>query len=118
MDKHPRVCSLLKGIFNKRALVPRYIFIWEVVKVPTYFSTLGMPEHINDKMLTLKTTLLLALTSSPRAHEICSLGFLVKLATYYTFHFSKITKLQSNVNLDLQLSEISFLIRIFVYVII
>ena len=117
MDKHPRVCSLLKGIFNKRALVPRYIFIWEVVKVPTYFSTLGMPEHINDKMLTLKTTLLLALTSSPRAHEICSLGFLVKLATY-TFHFSKITKLQSNVKLDLQLSEISFLIRIFVYVII
>ena len=40
-----------------------------------------MPEHLNDKILTLKTTMLLALTFSTRAHEIGSLniGFLVKL---------------------------------------
>ena len=77
MDKHSCVCFLLKEIFNKRAPVPRYTFIWDV-KVLTYHSTLGMPEHLNDKILTLKTTMLLALTFSTRAH--------------YIFHFSKITK--------------------------
>lgn len=93
MDKHSCVCFLLKEIFNKRAPVPKYTFIWDV-KVLTYHSTLGMPEHLNDKILTLKTTMLLALTFSTRAHEICSLniGFLVKLPTHYIFHFSKITK--------------------------
>ena len=45
-------------------------------------------------MLTLKTTMLIALTSSNTAHEICSLNinFLVKHPTHYTFHFTKITK--------------------------
>ena len=53
-----------------------------------------MPENLSDKMLTPKTTMLIALTSSNRAHEICSLNidFLVKHPTHYTFHFSKITK--------------------------
>ena len=53
-----------------------------------------MPENLSDKMMTPKTTMLIALTSSNRAHEICSLNidFLVKHPTHYTFHFSKITK--------------------------
>ena len=94
VGKHPRVCSLLKEIFNKRPPIPRYTFIWDVQKVLTYLSTLGMPEHLSDKMLTLKTTMLIALTSSNRAHEICSLNidFLVKHPKHYTFHFSKVTK--------------------------
>ena len=72
VGKHPRICSLLKGIFNKRAPIPRYTFIWDVQKVTTYLSTVGMLEHLNDKMLTLTTTMLIALMSSSRAHEICS----------------------------------------------
>ena len=81
---------LVKGIFNKRPPIPRYTFIWDVQKVLTYLSTLGMPEHLSDKMLTLKTTMLIALTSSNRAYEICSLNtdFLVKHPTRYTFHLS------------------------------
>ena len=53
-----------------------------------------MPEHLNDKMLTLKNTMLIASTSSTRVHEICSLDidFLEKLPTHYTFHFLKITE--------------------------
>ena len=94
VGKHPHVCSLLKGIFNKRAPVPKYKFMWNVQKGLIYLSFVGMPEHLNDKMLTLKTTLFIALTSSTRAHKICSLNidFLMKLPTHYTFHFSKITK--------------------------
>ena len=39
VGKHPRVCSLLKGIFNERPPIPRYTFIWNVQKVLTYLST-------------------------------------------------------------------------------
>ena len=53
--KHPRVCSLIKGIFNKRTSLPKYKFIWDVQKVLNYLSSVGMPEHLNDKMLTLET---------------------------------------------------------------
>ena len=37
--KHLPVCSLLKEIFNKRAPIPRYTFIWDVQKVLTYART-------------------------------------------------------------------------------
>ena len=68
--KHLPVFSLYKEIFNKRAPVPRYTFIWDVQKVLTYLSAEGMPEQLKDKMLTLKTTMLIALTSPIRAPEI------------------------------------------------
>ena len=55
MGKHPRVCSLIKGIFNKRTSVPKFKFIWDVQKVLNYLSSVGMPEHLNDKMLTVET---------------------------------------------------------------
>ena len=68
-------------------------------KVLTYLSTIDIPEHLNDKMLILKTTMVIALIPSTTAHEICSLNidFLVKLPTHYTFHFPKIKKLQAKV---------------------
>ena len=45
-------------------------------------------------MLTVKLTMLIALTSSTMTHEIHSLNkfFLVKHLAHYTFHFSKHTK--------------------------
>ena len=94
VGKHPRVCALLKGVFNKRPPVPRYTFIWDVQKVEHYLASLGMPEKLSDKMITLKLTMLIALTSSTRAHEICYLdkNFLTKHTSVYTFHFAKITK--------------------------
>ena len=63
VGNHPRVCSLLKGVFNERAPIPRYSFIWDVQNVIAYLSTLGMLEYLNDKMLTLKLTILIALAS-------------------------------------------------------
>ena len=48
-------------------------------------------DSFKDKKLNLETTMLIVLTSSTRAHEICSLNIdlFVKLPTHYTFHFSK-----------------------------
>ena len=94
IGKHPRVCALLKGVFSKRPPVPRYTFIWDVQKVEYYLASLGMPEKLSDKMITLKLTMLIALTSSTRAHDICYLdkNFLAKHTSVYAFHFAKITK--------------------------
>jgi len=93
VGKHPLVSSLLTDVFNKRCPRPKYTFIWDVEKVIKFLSSLKA-ENISDKMLTLKLTLLLALTLSARSHEICCLDirYLVKHYTGYTFHFGEITK--------------------------
>ena len=46
LAKHPRVDSLLKGPFNKRKVIRRYTFIWDIQKVLTYLSTIVFPGHL------------------------------------------------------------------------
>ena len=77
---------------------PRYCFIWDVEKVLGVLNSLDS-ERIELKMLTYKVTMLLALTGSSRAHEICYLviRYLIKHSSGYTFHFNKLTKQQGNV---------------------
>ena len=86
--------SVLKGVFNERAPVPRYAFIWGVQKVIADLSALDMPEYLNDKMLTLKLTMLIGLKSFFRALEVCFLNidFLIKHPVDYSCHLSKITE--------------------------
>ena len=38
IEKHPKVCALLTGIFNERPPQPRYSFIWNVDVVLTYIK--------------------------------------------------------------------------------
>ena len=61
--------------------------------VVKYLSNIDS-ESASDKILTLKLTMLLALTSAGRAHEITFLdkNFLVKHHTKYVFFFNKPTK--------------------------
>ena len=79
---------------NQRFPSPKYTFIWDVAIVVKYLDSLGHNDSLNDKLLTLKLTMLLALTSSARAHEICLLNnsLLVKHHSGYEFHFSNPTK--------------------------
>ena len=72
----------------------RYTFIWDVEKVLTFLSTLNSEEGLSDKILTLKLTMLLALTAAARASEVCYLDirYLVKHSSGYTFQFSRVTK--------------------------
>ena len=46
------------------ALKPRFSFVWDVETVVRYLKSLG--KNLDDKMLTLKLTMLLALTSVSR----------------------------------------------------
>ena len=66
--------SLITWIFNNRMSQPRYFFIWDVIKILGFLNSLDS-ERIQLKMLTYKVTLLLDLTGSSRAHEICHLDF-------------------------------------------
>ena len=90
VGKYPLISSLMSGIHNKRFPQPKYTFIWDVEKVVSYLSSIDS-ENCTDKDLTLKLTMLLALTSAARAHELTYLDirFLVK---HHSFYFNKPTK--------------------------
>ena len=79
VGKHPRITNLITGIFNNRMPQPRYCFIWDVEKVVCFLNSLDS-ERIELKKLTYKVAILLALTGSSRAHEICYLDvrYLIK----------------------------------------
>uniref|UniRef100_A0A7M5VAT9 Core-binding (CB) domain-containing protein n=1 Tax=Clytia hemisphaerica TaxID=252671 RepID=A0A7M5VAT9_9CNID len=94
VGKHPKVCSLLTGIFNQRPPKPRYLFVWDVDQVLGYLESLPENETLSDQLLNLKLTALLFLTSSGRCHEICYLDirYKVKTSNSFKFYFSKVTK--------------------------
>ena len=67
VGEHPEVCSLLAGIFNQRPPQPKYAFIWDVQIVIDFIEHAWSINHaLSDKQLTLKLTILLALTSPSR----------------------------------------------------
>jgi len=104
VGRHHRVSALLAGIHNKRFPQPKYLFIWDVEKVISYLTKLGISD-LSDRLLTLKLTMLLELTSAARAHEICFLDvrYLVKHSTGYTFHFGKPTKTASRGKIEAEI---------------
>jgi len=58
-----------------------------------YLGSLDIAS-LTDKMLTLKLTMLLAITSAARAHEICllNLEYSVKHESFFVFQFAQVTK--------------------------
>jgi len=80
-------------IFNERPPTPKYSFIRDVEVVLRYIKTLPIDDSITDKMLTLKLTILLALTSVSRVSEITNLDirYLSRHPTEYFFVFSKVS---------------------------
>ena len=39
VGQHPKVCALLKGMFNQRPPQPRYVFIWDVKVMLNYIKS-------------------------------------------------------------------------------
>ena len=94
VGKHPKVCNLMTGVFNKRPPKPKYCFVWDVETVLKYLKCLPPNDLLSKKMLTLKLTMLLALTSASRCLEIRNLdiNYLTKYESKYCFNISKPTK--------------------------
>jgi len=93
VGRHHKVSALLAGIHNKRFPRPKYLFIWDV-------------SDLSDRLLTLKLTMLLALTSAARAHEICFMDvrYLVKhsrLSNSSVFQVTKVCTFATKIDIYL-----------------
>ena len=80
VGKHPKVCNTMTGIYNKKP--PRYCFAWDIEAVLRYLNSLPTNKLLSTKLLTLKSKMLLALTSASRCSGIRHLDI-----RFYTKNF-------------------------------
>ena len=50
VGKHPKVCNLMAGVYNKRPPKPRYCFVWDVETVLRYLKSLPVNKLLSTKM--------------------------------------------------------------------
>ena len=79
----------MKGLYHTRSPKPKYLFIWDVSVVLWCLSTLFPLQELTLKILTLKLTALIALSSAPRAQTLMSLNldYMNVLDTKIVFYF-------------------------------
>ena len=71
--KHPMVCWLLKGAYEKCPPQPRYVEFWNINKVFDLFKSWGRNKFLSLKLLTLKLSVLLLLVTSQRGQTVINL---------------------------------------------
>ena len=95
VGQHPEICTLLTGVFNLTPPQPRYSSTWDVQIVLEFLKNnwTGNKSLLN-KNLTLKLTLLLAVTSASRASNIYHLEirFVSLSEEKVVFNFAKLLK--------------------------
>ena len=74
LGKHPLVCLLVKGVYEKNPPAPRYQKFWDVGRVFSMFKAWGKNKDLTLKDLTLKLAMLLLLVSSQRGQTILALN--------------------------------------------
>ena len=68
--KSPLICRLLKGVFNIRPALPRYVTTWDVTKVFTFIKSKPIPTNYDLKTLSHRLAKLLCLTTGQRDQTI------------------------------------------------
>lgn len=94
VGQHPLIIRFLRGVFNLRPSRPKYTCIWDVQLVLNLLRTLSPVKFISLKDLTLKLTMLLALTNATRiqsVHLIC-LNNVHKLKSEFVFKIDDLVK--------------------------
>ena len=96
-DKHPKVCNLVMGVFNRNLPKTRYVFIWDTEQIMKFIKRMSNNTKLSDRHINLKLAVSLFLTSAGRCHEICYLHmkFMVRTSSFFKFFFTKITKIWS-----------------------
>ena len=69
----PIVSKFMKGVFRTKPPKPKYCSSWNVAKVLDFLRNQELLDKLSLKLLTFKLTVLLALTTSARAHELAAL---------------------------------------------
>ena len=107
----PVVSRFMKGVFKAKPPKPKYCCTWSVSHVLNFYRNQGPLEKISLKMLTFKVTILLALASAARAHELAALDLDYSLAKEESWEFTihKVPRLLQLQAQDCQLN--SFLKR-------
>ena len=70
IGKHPVVCLLVKGVYERRPPGPRYASFWDVNAVLDMFKVWGRTSKLTLKLLTLKLVMLLLLVTSQRGQTV------------------------------------------------
>ena len=94
-EKHSWICSLVCGVFNLKPPKPRCMLVWDAEQVLDFLKEkFGDNSQLSNKELTLKVTILLALTISSRLWtvHILDLNHMIKASEYYEFRFYKLHK--------------------------
>ena len=73
VGKHPLIARILKGVFNNRPPRPKYNSVWDVNQVLSWLKSIGPSESLSLRDLTIKTTMLLALTRPCRGADLAAL---------------------------------------------
>ena len=70
MGKHPLVSRMMKAFFNERPPRPKYDSVWKVQVVLSWFKDQSPTDSLSLQDVTMKTTMLLALTRPCRGADL------------------------------------------------
>ena len=84
----PVVSRFMKGIFRMKPPTPRLSSTWNVKGLLEFLATLDPPSDLTLKILSLKLTALLALTSSASAHELVKVDLAFASIKSYSWEFT------------------------------
>lgn len=73
VGQHELICKVVGACFNANPPQPRYVVTWDVDKVLDYIHMLGDNSTLSNKCLTLKLSMLLALSSAGRCSDLRAL---------------------------------------------
>ena len=94
VGNHPLIIRFMRGVFALRPSRSRYTTVWDVNQVLNYLRKLSPVKHLTLKDLTLKLTMLMALTQAARVqtlHLITVCGY-KKLKSEFVFELSDLLK--------------------------
>lgn len=72
VGSHPKVCQMLKGVYQLHPPQPRYASKWPVSTVVQYISSLSSNSQLSTRLLSYKLVGFLALTAPNRASGIAA----------------------------------------------
>ena len=89
---HPLVVRFLKGVFELKPSLPRYLSIWDVGTILDYLKTLAPITELNLKTLTKKLTVLLCLLTGQRCQTLAKLDTKLMQVTQAKYVFTVVEK--------------------------
>ena len=94
VGQHPSVIAIMSACFNARPPMPRYERTWDVDIILNHLKSRGDNKRLALKQLTLKLTMLLALTCAGRSSDLHALDIrYMKLEDdKVSFNLAKLTK--------------------------